>query len=147
MGKSTSTDFVLFGEKKLSDIFQEIYTNQRSKKQKIGDLIEEFRKAIRHAGDIPEVGMVIKDLVKFSVENDEMLIKMASIAQRIIASESKVPGDDGFLSEAERAQLLEELEKSAEEIQQETKDKVIDIEVELEEIQQKITKTNGAISK
>lgn len=140
MGKQTATDFVLFGEKKLSDLFQEIYSNQRTKKQKIGDLIEEFKKAIRHAGDIAEVGAVIKDLVKFSVENDEMLIKMASIAQRIIAAESKAPGDDGFLSEAERAQLLEELEKSAEEVQQETKDKVNDIEIELEEIQKKLTK-------
>ena len=138
MGKPTATDFVLFGEKKLSDLFQEIYTNQRSKKQKIGDLIEEFKAAIRHAGDIAEVGAVIKDLVKFSVENDEMLVKMASIAQRIIAAESKAPGDDGFLSEAERAQLLEELEKSAEEVQQETKDKVTDIEIELEEIQKKL---------
>lgn len=140
MGKQSATDFVLFGEKKLSDIFQEIYTNQRTKKQKIGDLIEEFKKAIRHAGDIPEVGAVIKDLVKFSVENDEMLIKMASIAQRIIAAESKTPGDDGFLSEAERAQLMEELEKSAEQVQQETKDKVTDIEIELEEIQKKLNK-------
>lgn len=138
MAKTQSTDFVLFGEKKLSDLFQEIYNNQRTKKQKIGDLIEEFKKAIRHAGDIPEVGMVIKDLVKFSVENDEMLLKMASIAQRIISAENKTVGDDGFLSEAERAQLLEELEKSAEEIQQETKDKVIDIQSELEEIQEKI---------
>lgn len=140
MGKQTATDFVLFGEKKLSDLFQEIYSNQRTKKQKIGDLIEEFKKAIRHAGDIAEVGAVIKDLVKFSVENDEMLIKMASIAQRIIAAESKAPGDDGFLSEAERAQLLEELEKSAEEVQQETKDKVTDIEIELQEIQNKLKK-------
>ena len=140
MGKQTATDFVLFGEKKLADLFQEIYTNQRSKKQKIGDLIEEFKAAIRHAGDIPEVGAVIKDLVKFSVENDEMLVKMASIAQRIIAAESKAPGDDGFLSEAERAQLLEELEKSAEEVQQETKDKVTDIEIELEAIQKKLNK-------
>jgi hypothetical protein len=140
MGKQTATDFVLFGEKKLADIFQEIYTNQRSKKQKIGDLIEEFKAAIRHAGDIAEVGSVIKDLVKFSVENDEMLVKMASIAQRIIAAESKGPTDDGFLSEAERAQLLEELEKTAEEVQQETKDKVTDIEIELEAIQKKLNK-------
>jgi hypothetical protein len=138
MGKQGATDFVLFGEKKLSDIFQEIYSNQRTKKQKIGDLIEEFKKSIRHAGDIAEVGMVIKDLVKFSIENDEMLVKMASIAQRIIASESKNPGDDGFLTEAERAQLMEELEKSAEEVQKETQDRVADIEAELEEIQTKI---------
>jgi hypothetical protein len=29
MAKQTAVDFVLFGEKKLSDLFQEIYTNQR----------------------------------------------------------------------------------------------------------------------
>lgn len=138
MAKQSATDFVLFGEKKLSDLFQEIYTNQRTKKQKIGDLIDEFKQSIRHAGDIPEVGMVIKDLVKFSVENDEMLLKMASIAQRIIAGENKSPGDDGFLTEAERAQLLEELEKSADEVRKETENRVTDIEVELEEIQTKL---------
>ena len=38
MAKQQATDFVLFGEKKLSDLFQEIYTNQRTKKQKIGSI-------------------------------------------------------------------------------------------------------------
>ena len=140
MGKSSATDFVLFGEKKLSDIFQEIYTNQRTKKQKIGDLIDEFKKAIRHPGDIAEIGGIIKDLVKFSVENDEMLVKLASLAQRIVAAESKAPGDDGFLSEAERAQLLEEVEKTASEIRQETLEKVDVIQIELEEMQSKLDK-------
>jgi len=140
MGKQQATDFVLFGEKKLSDLFQEIYTNQRSKKQKIGDLIEEFKKSIRHAGDIAEIGPVIKDLVKFSVENDDLLIRLATIAQRIIASESKGPSDDGFLSEAERAQLLDEVRSVADEMEKQTKDKVDDIEIELQEIQNKLEK-------
>ena len=140
MGKQQATDFVLFGEKKLSDLFQEIYTNQRSKKQKIGDLIEEFKKSIRHAGDIAEIGPVIKDLVKFSVENDDLLIRLATIAQRIIAAESKGPSDDGFLSEAERAQLLDEVRSVADEMERHTKDKVDDIEIELQEIQNKLDK-------
>jgi len=131
MGKQQATDFVLFGEKKLSDLFQEIYTNQRTKKQKIGDLIEEFKKSIRHAGDIAEIGPVIKDLVKFSVENDDLLIRLATIAQRIIAAESKGPSDDGFLSEAERAQLLDEVRSVADEMEKQTKDKVDDIELRL----------------
>jgi len=138
MGKQHATDFVLFGEKKLSDLFQEIYTNQRTKKQKIGDLIEEFKKSIRHAGDIAEIGPVIKDLVKFSVENDDLLIRLATIAQRIIAAESKGPSDDGFLSEAERAQLLDEVRSVADEMEKQTKDKVDDIELELQEIQSKL---------
>lgn len=138
MGKQQATDFVLFGEKKLSDLFQEIYTNQRTKKQKIGDMIEEFKKSIRHAGDIAEIGPVIKDLVKFSVENDDLLLRLATIAQRIIAAESKGPSDDGFLSEAERAQLLDEVRSVADEMEKNTKDKVDDIELELQEIQSKL---------
>lgn len=140
MGKQQATDFILFGEKKLSDLFQEIYTNQRTKKQKIGDMIEEFKKAIRHAGDIAEIGPVIKDLVKFSVENDDLLLRLATIAQRIIAAESKGPSDDGFLSEAERAQLLDEVRSVADEMERHTKDKVDDIEIELQEIQNKLDK-------
>lgn len=138
MGKQQATDFVLFGEKKLSDLFQEIYSNQRNKKQKIADLIEEFKKSIRHAGDIAEIGPVIKDLVKFSVENDDLLLRLATIAQRIIAAESKGPSDDGFLSEAERAQLLDEVRSVADEMEKTTKDKVDDIELELQEIQSKL---------
>jgi hypothetical protein len=138
MGKQQATDFVLFGEKKLSDLFQEIYSNQRNKKQKIADLIEEFKKSIRHAGDIAEIGPVIKDLVKFSVENDDLLLRLATIAQRIIAAESKGPSDDGFLSEAERAQLLDEVRSVADEMEKQTKDKVDDIELELQEIQSKL---------
>ncbi len=138
MGKQQATDFILFGEKKLSDLFQEIYSNQRNKKQKIADLIEEFKKSIRHAGDIAEIGPVIKDLVKFSVENDDLLLRLATIAQRIIAAESKGPSDDGFLSEAERAQLLDEVRSVADEMEKQTKDKVDDIELELQEIQSKL---------
>jgi hypothetical protein len=140
---NSSTDFVLFGDKKLSDVFQEIYNNQRAKKTKIADIIEEFRKHIKHAGDIPEVGMVIKDLIKFSVDNDELLLKLATIAQRIVAAESKSPGEDGFLSQAEREQLLDELENSAKEVTSETKHKVDDIEDELEIIQQKLNKISN----
>lgn len=138
MGKQQSTDFVLFGEKKLSDLFGEIYQNQHSKKQKISNLIEEFKKQIRHAGDIGTIGPVIKDLVKFSVENDDILIRLATIAQRIIAAESKGSSDDGFLSEKEREELLQELERTADEAQKKTLDKVDDIEFELEEIQRKL---------
>jgi hypothetical protein len=140
MAKQQATDFVLFGEKKLSDLFQEIYSNQRTKKQKIGDMIEEFKKSIRHAGDIAEIGPVIKDLVKFSVENDDLLLRLATIAQRIIAAESKGPSDDGFLSEAERAQLLDEVKMVADDMERATKEKVDDIEFELQEIQSKLEK-------
>jgi uncharacterized protein YfcZ (UPF0381/DUF406 family) len=143
MAASNSTNFVLFGEKKLSDLFEEIYSNQRTKKQKIADLIEEFRKTIRHAGDIPEVGVVIKDLIKFSVDNDALLLQMATIAQRLIAAENKSPGDDGFLTQAEREQLLEELEQSTKQAETAPVKKIENFDDELEVIKNKLNKISN----
>ena len=141
MAKQQSTDFVMFGEKKLSDLFGEIYTNQQSKKQKISDLIEEFKKQIRHAGDIAAIGPVIKDLVKFSVENDDILIRLATIGQRFVAMEYKGTNDGGLLTDREKEELLGELEKISKDVQAKTMDKVDDIEYELEEIQRKLEET------
>jgi hypothetical protein len=141
MAKQQSTDFVMFGEKKLSDLFGEIYSNQHSKKQKISDLIEEFKKQIRHAGDIASIGPVIKDLVKFSVENDDILIRLATIGQRFVAMEYKGTNDGGLLSDKEKEELLGELEKISKDVQAKTMDKVDDIEYELEEIQRKLEET------
>lgn len=136
MAKNSSTEFTIFKGKSLSDLFEEIYDNQRTKKKRIGDLIEDFKVHIKHAGDVAEVGLVLKDLIKFSIENDEMLIKLAAIAQRIMAAENKTPGEDGFLSDAERKQLLEEIEKTSHDIRQETKDKFL--EQEIENVQKKL---------
>jgi hypothetical protein len=104
-------------------------------------LIEEFKKQIRHAGDIASIGPVIKDLVKFSVENDDILIRLATIGQRFVAMEYKGINDGGLLSDKEKEELLGELEKISKDVQAKTMDKVDDIEYELEEIQRKLEQT------
>ena len=104
-------------------------------------MIEEFKKQIRHAGDIASIGPVIKDLVKFSVENDDILIRLATIGQRFVAMEYKGTNDGGLLSDKEKEELLGELEKISKDVQAKTMDKVDDIEYELEEIQRKLEET------
>ena len=84
-----STDFELFPGKNLSGLFKDIYDNQQNKKSRISELIAEMKKVIRHSGDMAVIGPIIKDLVDTSVRNDESLIKMAAIAQRMIASKDK----------------------------------------------------------
>jgi hypothetical protein len=130
-----STDFELFPGKNLSGLFQDIYNNQLNKKKKISELIDELKKLVRHAGDMAVIGPIIKDLIDSSVKNDDHLIKLATIAQRIVASEKKSEGEDGFLSAEERAQLLAEIE----DVQIEVK-RMDSIENEVEEIKQKINK-------
>jgi len=111
-----STDFELFPGKDLSGLFQDIYNNQLNKKKHISELIQEMRNAIRHAGDMAIIGPIIKDLIDTSVRNDEQLLKLATIAQRIMASNQKSEGDDGFLTKEEREQLLQEIQQVEDEI-------------------------------
>lgn len=139
--KGESKEYILFGNKSISNLFQEVYNNQQSKKTHIQTLIADFKDKIKSSSDVAEIGPVIKDLVKFSVENDEILLKLASLAQRIVAAESKSTGDDGFLTEVERLQLLEELEITANKIDsKEVNSRVMEIESELEYLQDKLSK-------
>ena len=135
-----STDFELFPGKNLSGLFKDIYDNQQNKKQRISELIAEMKKVIRHAGDMAVIGPIIKDLVDTSVKNDDALIKMAAIAQRIIGAQHKAEGDTGFLSDEEKEQLLSQLEETAKEVVDEQEHKVDELTNEIEELKQKVNK-------
>ena len=135
-----STDFELFPGKNLSGLFKDIYDNQVNKKQRISELIAEMKKVIRHAGDMAVIGPIIKDLVDTSVKNDDSLIKMAAIAQRIIGAQHKAEGDTGFLSDEEKEQLLSQLEETAKEVVDEQEHKVDELTNEIEELKQKVNK-------
>ncbi len=128
-----STDFELFKGKNLSSLFEDIYTNQVSKKQRISALIEELKKMIKHAGDVATVGPILSSLIDSSVKNDDQLVKLATIATKIIASEKKSEGQDGFLTEFEKNQLLKELEETKIEVE-----RVDDLEFELEELKKAV---------
>ncbi len=93
--------------------------NQQNIKSKISELISEMKKAIKHSGDMAVIGPIIKDLVDKSPRKDESLIEMAAITQRMIDSEDKRIGEEGFLSDKEKERLLIELENIADIIEEE----------------------------
>ena len=128
-----STDFELFPGKNLSGLFEDIYNNQINKKKHISEVIFDMRKMISHKGDMALMGPVIKDLIDTSVRNDDQLVKLATIAQRIVASSQKNEGDTGFLTDKEREQLLSEVEQIQDEVA-----KIDDIQNDIEEVKQKI---------
>jgi hypothetical protein len=128
-----STEFELFKGKSLGGLFEDIYNNQVSKKQKISSLIEELKKMVRHAGDMGSLGPIIGGLVDSSVRNDDQLVKLATIATKIIAADKKTEGQDGFLTEFEKNQLLKDLDETKQEVE-----RVDDLEFELEELKKKM---------
>jgi hypothetical protein len=130
-----SEEFQIFKGKNLSSLFEDIYNNQVTKKQRISAYIEELKKMVRHAGDVAVIGPIIKDLIETSVKNDDQLVKLATIAQRIMLAQNKGSDDDGFLSAEEKAQLLQDLEETKQEVE-----RVDDLENEIEELKSKLTK-------
>jgi hypothetical protein len=130
------SEFQLFDGKNLSSLFKDIYDNQQVKKKNISELIESLRKLIRNVGEATVIAPIIKDLIDVSVKNDDHLIKLATIGQRLASAEAKGIGEDGWLSENEKAQLLNDLEDTVNQIESKAKEKLTDIEIE--EIKTKI---------
>jgi hypothetical protein len=128
-----STEFELFKGKSLSGLFEDIYNNQVSKKTKISALIEELKKMVRHAGDMGTLGPVIGGLIDSSVRNDDQLVKLATIATKLVAADKKTEGQEGFLSAFEKEQLLRDLEDTKQEVE-----RVDDLEFELDELKKKM---------
>jgi hypothetical protein len=128
-----SMEFELFPGKNLSGLFKDIYDNQINKKERISQLIADLKSKIRHNGDVALIGPIIKDLIDTSVKNDDHLVKLATIAQRIMLANNKSSGDDGFLSDEEKAQLLKDLEEAKEEVE-----KMDDLVVEIDELKKKV---------
>ena len=100
---------IVFGKKKFSDILGEIYDNQKKKESQISGLIAELKPLVQDIGDATLIVPLIKEYLEIGVKNDEQLIKMATIVQRVINNSS---GESSLgITESEKAELMEELDK------------------------------------
>ena len=111
---------VLFDDKTFSDLLKEIHGNQTKKAKQLASLIAELRPLVQSLGDATVIVPLIKEYLEISVKNDDQLIKMAAIVQRLSTSSSS-SGDGGPLTEAEMEQLQEladEISKTVEEPKQ-----------------------------
>lgn len=133
-----SADYVLFDGKNLSSLFKDIYDNQVNKKKNISDMIENLRKLIKNVGEATVIAPIIKDLIEISVKNDEQLIKLATIAQRLSLAENKGVGEDGWLSDSEKKQLLQDMEEVVDQIASKSQERLTDIQIDIEEIKTKL---------
>ena len=106
-----SLDQIIFDDKSFSDLLKEIHKNQSKKSKQLASLIAELRPLITSLGDATVVVPLIKEYMEISVKNDDQLIKMAAIVQRLSTGATS-SGDGGLLTEEE----MEQLQQVAEEI-------------------------------
>ena len=111
-------DYELFEGKSLSDVFKDIYDNTEKNRQQLDILTKELVGHIKDGDTAVQLVPMIKEYLEINVKNDDQLVKMAGIVQRLISSEQKASAEDEFgLSEEEKNQLLGSLEDSISEIQ------------------------------
>ena len=126
-------DFKIFGEKNFSDLSEEIYENSKLKKTQIDLLVQEVHGYIQGIEDIAIVGPILKELMDVGVKNDDNLLKLATVIQRIMNKQADAVEDTSLLSDAEKEELMGTLQDTVDDLQREsekleaTKNKTIDL--------------------
>tara|TARA_R110002051_G_scaffold248060_1_gene307568 strand:- start:1129 stop:1524 length:396 start_codon:yes stop_codon:yes gene_type:complete len=113
-----SKDFELFKGHTFSDLMKDIYHNSKKKERQINTLIQELQPMIRNIGDATIIVPLIKEYLDVAVKNDDALVKLAAVVQRLVSAETKAQYDGGEfgLSDEERQQLLDSAEEHISEI-------------------------------
>ena len=118
-----STEFELFNGTNFSDLMRDVYHNSKKKSRQIDLLIKELQPMIKNVGDATVIVPLIKDYLEVSVKNDDALVKLAAVVQRLVSANSKDDDGNEFgLSEEERKRLLEEAEEEIKNIKETTKE-------------------------
>ena len=124
-----SIDYEIFEGKSLSSLFEDIYKNTEYNRKQLDILTKELVGFIKDGDTAVQLVPMIKEYLEINVKNDDQLVKMAGIVQRLISAESKAGSEEEFgLSEEEKNQLLSGIE-----------DTVLDIQKESDKINNKIS--------
>ncbi len=126
-------DYEIFEGKTLSDVFKDIYDNSKTNKTQLEVLMKEVVGFIKDGDTAVQIIPMLKEYLEINVKNDEQLVKLATIVQRITAAEKRVSdsGDEFGLSESEKQQLMDAIESDVQELQ-----------IKKDEIENSISKEN-----
>ena len=113
-----ATDYEVFEGKSLSDVFKDIYDNTEKNRQQLDVLTRELVSFIKDGDTAVQIVPMLKEYLEINVKNDDQLVKIAAIVQRLVASESKGGSEDSFgLTDSEKEQLMKAVEETADDVQ------------------------------
>lgn len=104
------TNFEIYKGRTFASLCKDIVKNSESKKDQIDILISELRSLIKTVNDAIIIVPLIKEYYDVGVKNDEQLVKLAAIVQKLIVKgEMSGEGNNMILSEDEKKQLMEDV--------------------------------------
>lgn len=114
--RMADNDFEIFEGKSFKNLCSDIYDRSENKHEQLDLLISELRPMIRSIDDAQQIVPLIQGYLEISVRNDEQLVKLAQVVQRL--QTSKMEGGSGpLLTEAEKEQLWKEVKEVTSEVQ------------------------------
>ena len=122
----------IFEGKTFQDLTKDIYENTTKRKVQIDLLISEIHGFITTIDDVVLVAPIIKEYMDTAVRNDEHLVKLAGVLQRIISKSQGESDESMLLSDEEKAELMGTLQDTVDDLQKEShrleniKDKTIE---------------------
>ena len=128
-----SKDNEIFEGKTFQDLTKDIYENTTKRKVQIDLLISEIHGFITTIDDVVLVAPIIKEYMDTAVRNDEHLVKLAGVLQRIISKSQGESDESMLLSDDEKAELMGTLQDTVNDLEKEsqrleaTKNKTIDL--------------------
>ena len=123
----------IFEGKTFQDLTKDIYENTTKRKVQIDLLISEIHGFITTIDDVVMVAPIIKEYMDTAVRNDEHLVKLAGVLQRIISKSQGDSDESMLLSDSEKEELMGTLQDTVEDLQRESdklegiKNKTIDL--------------------
>lgn len=100
-------DFEVFDGKSFKDLCQDVVTRSQSKKDQLDTLISDIRNQIKQPNDIQVFMPRIKELLEVGVKNDEQLIKLCAVVQRLQSTQIEATGGDTIgLTDEDKEQLM-----------------------------------------
>ena len=113
-----ATDYEVFEGKTLSDLFKDIYDNTDKNRKQLDVLTRELVSFIKDGDTAIQIVPMLKEYLEINVKNDDQLVKIAAIVQRLLSAEAKGGSEDAFgLADSEKEQLMKAVEETAEDVQ------------------------------
>jgi len=111
-------EFEIFEGKTLSDVFKDIYDNSVNNKKQLEVLMKEVVGFIKDGDTAVQIIPMLKEYLEINVKNDEQLVKLATIVQRLAQASASGDSEGEFgLTEKEKEQLMNNIQQTVEELQ------------------------------
>lgn len=106
-------DFEVYKGKSLGSLFSDIVENSDQKRNQLDMLVGDIRSMIKTPDTAIMLVPLLKDYLDTGIKNDEQLIKLAAIVQRLISAQAAAEGESagGFgLTDEEKRQLMAQID-------------------------------------